>query len=231
VAPIHFTTYDNYHFGSFIPLEKTQAEHLVRIFKEPARVAGSVLGGRASVVKHTLDGIDPLVIKFYRRGGLISHFNKDTYLRLGKVRCRQEFEILDMVRSIGVRAPQPVAYAYKGTLRYQCWLVTEEIQQHQTLAELSLIDSGWAEVLLDKVIEEVSKLVRHNIYHVDLHPGNIIVDSDQNVFLIDFDKAHISKLNQKALRKRYFGRWRRAVIKHRLPDTLWYKMEQDFLRS
>ena len=134
---------------------------------------------------------------------------------------------MDRVRSIGVGVPRPVAYAYKGSLIYQCWLVTEEIQQHRTLAELSIIDSDHAEALLGRVAEEVAGLIRHKIHHVDLHPGNVIVDSRQNIFLIDFDKAHLTKLNQQTLRKKYINRWRRAVIKHRLPDYLWLAMEKE----
>jgi 3-deoxy-D-manno-octulosonic acid kinase len=62
---------------------------------------------------------------------------------------------------------------------------------------------------------------------VDLHPGNVLVDSNSRVYLIDFDKARYSYLNKDKLRVKYISRWRRAVIKHRLPESLWEMMSSE----
>jgi aminoglycoside phosphotransferase (APT) family kinase protein len=94
-------------------------------------------------------------------------------------------------------------------------------------------------------------LILNGIKHVDLHPGNVLVDGTGQVFLLDFDKAFfilndenspfLLSLKEQAhapdsqnmlssreimrevlflrrLRDFYLRRWRRAVIKHGLPD-------------
>ena len=225
MSEIHYTTFETVRFGSLRPLAEKQLQDLVRLFDQPTPEAGSVLGGRTSVVRHMLDGVGPVVIKYYRRGGLISRFNEMTYLRIGKTRSQREYEMLVQVRRIGVRAPRPVAYAHRGVLLYHCWLVTEEVQQHRTLAELSLVDPKLAATLTGPVAAEIIRLVQNQLHHVDLHPGNVLVDRRQQIFLIDFDKTRRVRSDPAALRRRYLKRWQRAVAKHRLPAELSKELE------
>jgi predicted unusual protein kinase regulating ubiquinone biosynthesis (AarF/ABC1/UbiB family) len=70
------------------------------------------------------------------------------------------------------------------------------------------------------LIDQVSTLIQNNIFHVDLHPGNVLVGRGGRVFLLDFDKARIARGNKNKLRDHYLSRWQRAVIKHGLPDML-----------
>jgi 3-deoxy-D-manno-octulosonic acid kinase len=73
---------------------------------------------------------------------------------------------------------------------------------------------------MPSVIEQISKLIEHRILHIDLHPGNIIVDKDDRVFIIDFDRGRIFNGDRNKLCKLYLQRWQRAVDKHRLPVML-----------
>ncbi len=73
---------------------------------------------------------------------------------------------------------------------------------------------------MEKLLQSLSILINNNIHHVDLHPGNVLVDIDNNVFIIDFDKAHYFSKSKKKLKKKYFYRWKRAIIKHGLPHML-----------
>ena len=222
---LHRTTYGAYHIGARKPLDPNQTEHLVTLFKAPTTPTLSVLGGRTSIVTDVIEGLGPVVIKHYRRGGLISRFIKKTYLGLGKPRCQSEFEMLSHVRSIGVSAPQPVAFGHRGGLFYQCWLATLEIRSHQTLAQLSRVDLERSLEMIDSVAEHIERLIQAGIRHVDLHPGNVLVDPDDHIFLIDFDRAGPSRLDQRSLRSRYLERWKRAVTKHRLEPALWQNLE------
>jgi 3-deoxy-D-manno-octulosonic acid kinase len=225
MSDIHYTSYGTVCIGSCQPLKKAHAKELVRLFDQPTPAAGSILGGRTSVVRHTLDDVGPVIIKYYRRGGLISHFNEKTYLRCGKTRGQREYERLEQVRRFGVRAPRPVAFAHRGALLVHCWLVTEEVEQPKTLAELSLIDVKQAVSLTSLVAAEISRLVQHRLHHVDLHPGNVLVDHRQQVFLIDFDKTRNTRSGSTKLRHKYLNRWQRAVAKHRLPAELSQALE------
>ena len=74
---------------------------------------------------------------------------------------------------------------------------------------------------MTSVIEQISILIQNNILHTDLHPGNIVVDKKNKVFLVDFDRGHRFSGNTNKLRDRYLNRWQRAVIKHQLPSLLY----------
>lgn len=178
------------------------------------------LAGRRQVIESTLAGIGQVVIKHYARGGILANFVKETYLRLGKTRGRREFTLLSDFRALGGNAPEPVAFASSGTLLYKGWLVTRKIPDARTLAEVALADERAALQLMEKVCRQVDLLIEHRILHVDLHPGNVLVDAAGNVHVIDFDKGRRFRMGKSRLRKRYLKRWRRAVEKYGLPETL-----------
>jgi len=213
-------TYDSYHFGSASDLTDRQLKQLIIFFNMPTNTVDSVLGGRGSVAIAHLEEIGSVVVKYYTRGGLVRYLVKRRYLRWGKTRCQIEYEVLQKVRDLGVSAPEPIAYAYRGGLFYKGWLVTKKINEQQTLAQLSCADEEHANVVMKQLIDQVSILINNNIFHVDLHPGNVLVDSSGRVFLLDFDRARISQTDKNSLRDYYLVRWRRAVIKHRLPEML-----------
>jgi 3-deoxy-D-manno-octulosonic acid kinase len=73
---------------------------------------------------------------------------------------------------------------------------------------------------MKNVIEQVSILIKNSILHVDLHPGNVIVDNQDRVYILDFDKGDIFSGNINKLKSRYLSRWNRAIQKHQLPEML-----------
>jgi 3-deoxy-D-manno-octulosonic acid kinase len=213
-------TYDSYHFGSPSNISDPQLKQLIRLFNLPKNTINSTLGGRTSIAVARLEGMGSVVIKYYRRGGAIRYLIKKRYLKYGKTRCQIEYELLQKVRSLGINAPEPIAFAYQGRLLYQCWLVTREIKDHQTLAQLSCLNEERTLIVMKEVIKQVSTLIKYNILHADLHPGNVIVDNQKQVYLLDFDKGGVFPGEENALRSRYLRRWNRAIQKHRLPEML-----------
>jgi len=213
-------TYDSYHFGSPSHIANQQLKQLIKFFNLPKHTINSALGGRTSITVARLEGIGSVVIKYYRRGGAIRYLIKQRYLKYGKTRCQIEYELLQKVRNLGINAPEPVAFAYRGRLFYQCWLVTREIKDHQTLVQISRSNEEHARMVMKEVVKQVSMLIKNKILHVDLHPGNVIVDNQNQVYLLDFDKGGIFTGEANALRSRYRRRWDRAIQKHRLPEML-----------
>jgi 3-deoxy-D-manno-octulosonic acid kinase len=63
-------------------------------------------------------------------------------------------------------------------------------------------------------------LIQHRILHVDLHPGNVIMDAAGKVYLLDFDRGKVYHGDRQKLKNRYLTRWQRAVNKHGLPEFL-----------
>jgi len=213
-------TIDSYQFGFYLNLTDSQLRTLTGFFHHPDAIGVSVLGGRTSVTQAKLDGIGSVVIKHYRRGGLMRYVFKQRYLKLGKTRAQIEFELLQVVRNLGIKAPEPVAYAHRGCIFYQAWLVSRAIKYPLSLALLSLKDEKKTRQAMESVVGQILLLIQNDILHVDLHPGNIVVDGAGQIFLVDFDKGQIHHGNREKLRDRYLTRWQRAVTKHRLPGML-----------
>ena len=212
--------YDSYHFGFSFELNDQHFRHLIKLFNKPAKISNSILGGRRSVLIDEMNAIGSVAIKFYHRGGIVRHFIKNSYLKCGKTRGEREHELLQKVRNFGISAPEPIAFAYRGSFFYQAWIVTREIKQHLTLAQISLSDQNLAGILMQEVVKQISILINKNILHVDLHPGNIIVNQQNQIYFIDFDKGSIYSGSKNKLKGRYVSRWNRSVLKHKLPKIL-----------
>lgn len=220
MVPIKTQKYKSYSFGSLSELSHAQQETLTRIFDKPNVETDVVLGGRGSIKKINLEGFGPVVIKYNTRGGLIRLFIERTYARIGKTCNRIEFEQLINASKIGVNVPEPVAFVTKGLLFYRGWLVLKEIKNSETLVEVSLKDEARVEKLLDAIAGQIAILINSGLYHVDLHPGNILVADNDRIFIIDFHKARIFSGSRQKLLYKYSTRWRRAVKKHGLPGLL-----------
>lgn len=213
-------THHSYHFGADFELSEQQMDALIAQFQPPEANPEGGLGGRTKSPVIQLDGVGPVLVKHYYRGGFIRHFNRRTHLRFGLPRCRTEYEMLQTLRRTGVQVPEPVAYALYGRIFYHAWLITKVIPNVQTLAAVSTDDPGRALKILPEVIRRINRLIDIGILHVDLHPGNVLVDDQGSVFLIDFDKAKTKQCDMDRLRRRYTERWQRAVAKHDLPEEL-----------
>jgi 3-deoxy-D-manno-octulosonic acid kinase len=213
-------TYLSYHIGSDWSLTQLQVRQLISGFNQPIRSAGAYLAGRAAAVTLNLSGVGPVVIKHYTRGGVIRQFITQTYFRIGKTRSQLEYELLFRLKKLGINAPEPVAYAFKGRLLYQAWIMTREIEDTQTLSALSLNNPAQAKEAIHQLGPQVQRLIDNHIHHVDLHPGNVLVTRTGKIYLIDFDKAKTVTLPAEVLKAKYISRWRRAVDKHHLPQVI-----------
>ena len=213
-----------YYIGADIRLTEPQIRQLTACFEKPEASGAGVLGGRAAVLSVDLAGVGPVIVKNYTRGGLLRHVNRRTYLKLSRYRCEAEFFLLKYLAGIGVNVPEPVTFAYRfkyfGGVLYHAWIVTREIENAVTLARLSIQSPDRARAAMGDLIHQVGILVEHTIHHVDLHPGNVLVDTHNRVFLIDFDKARTAPQNRGRLREKYIRRWQRAIAKHRLPEQI-----------
>ena len=215
--------YNKYQFGAVSALTEQQMHQMIDCFETPGVSSQDVLEGRASVSTIDLKNIGRVVVRNYRRGGLLRHFNKKTYLKLCDYRCRSEFELLQHLEKIGICVPHPVAFAYQcilSTFFYRAWLITKEISNACTLAHLSVTVPDRIRPVMNNLTRQISVLLENHIHHVDLHPGNVLVDAADRVFIIDFDKARTNQKNHLRLRKKYRERWQRAVLKYNLPSIL-----------
>lgn len=218
----HLTQQDigGYRFALTQALSPTQGAALLKLIEQPCQSQRSTLNGRRSASYGELPGFGRVVVKHYNRGGIFGRLVRNLYIRWGKTRSQTEFEVLNRAHEVGVVVPEPVAYAHRGLFFYRAWLVMREVEQHESLAQMSLRDEDRARHFTELLADQIALLVEAKIYHVDLHPGNVLVDREGKMYLIDFDKAREFTGSKNDLRDEYLVRWRRAVIKHNLPDYL-----------
>lgn len=148
-----------------------------------------------------------LVLRHYRRGGLVAKLAEQTYLFTGFDRARSlaEFRLLEHLKSLGLPVPDPVAaIAWKYRLFwYRAAILVKRIPGAVTFADCErLTDEGlW---------QQLGRMVRQfhdqGLDHVDLNCDNVLV-ANETLYLIDFDRCQ--------LRSSFAGsaeRWKRANL-------------------
>jgi 3-deoxy-D-manno-octulosonic acid kinase len=213
-------SYRHYIFSADATLNDHQCDHLIASFQKPSHFSDAPLGGRRLMPAIMLAPFGAVVVKCYRRGGLMARFNRRHYLTGGTTRSEREFQWLKRVRTIGIKAPEPVVAVRRGRLAYRCWLVTRKVNDATSLAQLSFERPNEVKRALAECARQIDILVENRILHPDLHPGNVLVDTDGRPWLIDFDKTAYYRGRRQRLAARYRQRWQRAVRKHRLPAGL-----------
>ena len=134
----------------------------------------------------------PAVLRHYYRGGVIGRFVKDRYFFISweRTRSHQELNVLETLFRAGVHVPKPIAArAKRHGLFYQADLMTQKIPNAQSLCSL-LLQTTLAKGVYQKIGEEIAKMHRAQVNHSDLNIHNILLDEQQKVWLIDFDKCY-----------------------------------------
>lgn len=139
-----------------------------------------------------------IVLRHYYRGGLFGKIVKDHYLfrSLKQTRAYQEFELLQKMSDWGLPVPRPVGIQIQKKLFcYQANIMIEKIEQTQDLSKLLQ-----KQALSAKQYQQIGQLIRqlHNkqVHHSDLNIHNILLDSAEKFWLIDFDKCHVEQGNE-----------------------------------
>lgn len=183
--------------------------------QHPAAAEDRCTQGRGQVVFFEHDD-QHLVLKRYHRGGILSRLIKDTYLYSGLSRSRmwQEFHLLARMRELGLPVPRPIAVRCVKTtaLSYQGELIIERILNARTLAAI-LCQQPLPETTWEAIGEVIRRFHDHNVDHADLNACNILINSQGQVYLIDFDKSRIHSKRNNTRRHANLGRLRRSLIK------------------
>ena len=209
--------YRSYTFGSRFPLGDDTLAALVSIIEQPPDRQPDCLEGRAGPRFISVPEAGPVAIKFYRRGGWLSRFNRERYLRLFKTRSEKEFEFLLRAGRAGVSVPEPVAFVSRGLPLYRAWLVTKAVTAPVSFMRRCLNEKDDGLALMPVISRHIRLLIENGIHHVDLHPGNILIGASGMPYIIDFDKARYCPSSRSGLAGKYQRRWAKAVQKYRLP--------------
>ncbi len=155
-----------------------------------SKVTGSAQG-RGTTWFVQLDDCEG-ALRHYCRGGLFGKLIRDSYWFTDweKTRSYAEFHLLNHLRQQGVNVPRPIAAtAIRQVVGYKADILVEKIPQAS-----DLVDILQKEALSSAVYLSIGKMIRtlHDaqVNHTDLNIHNILLDSQQKVWLIDFDKCY-----------------------------------------
>ncbi len=135
-----------------------------------------------------------LVLRHYRRGGMVRSISEGSYIWLGLHRTRawREFGVLCALEQLGLPAPRPYSCQVKRTgLVYSASLITfylDGLTLAERICTARLDNDQWF---------AIGRCIRQfhisGVNHADLNAHNILFDDAGHVSLIDFDRATISR--------------------------------------
>jgi 3-deoxy-D-manno-octulosonic acid kinase len=184
---------------------------------ELPRAAERLGSGRGSAWRLELpDGLR-VVVRLYRRGGLVARVVRDTYLG-ARPRPLHELAVTVEARRRGVPAPEVLGARVEGGLVYRGALVTAEVPNTQTLIDAlrAARDAGERAALAARAARAVARLHDAGVYHADLNLTNLLVGPPgaDDVVVVDFDRARVrdGALDARA-RRRNLARLGRSLAK------------------
>lgn len=149
------------------------------------------------------------VLRHYRRGGLMARINADRYIWTGASATRSfaEFDLLHFMCDQGLAVPRPIAAAYwRSGLTYRAAILVQRISGARPLVHV--LDHGHQEA----VAQAIFAMHEAGVWHSDLNAYNILLDAQDRVWLIDFDKCQRRALSLER-RQANLLRLRRSLIK------------------
>ena len=171
-----------------------QAQHFEPDFWRDGAGFQATIGGRGGSCLIEVEG-HKAVLRRYHRGGAVGSLLSDQYLWLGKSMSRpwREWEVLTRAREAGLPVPQPIAACTcRRLLWYFAALITAYLEDTemmtQRLQRQKLPLDSWYQLGL-----LIRRMHAAGIRHADLTSDNILMDSQDRFYLVDFDKARLMK--------------------------------------
>lgn len=211
---INYCLFDEKQIEEFTPNMLTP-----QYWHEKGAITGSAQGrGTTWFVQYKRKSSDEFkhwVLRHYYRGGIVGKLLSDSYLYTSQknTRAAKEFALLAHMQTLELPAPKPIAYKIsRHGFFYRADLLSSRIINSQDLVAI-LSDR----VVSDNLWKEIGKTIKHfhdhNIYHHDLNAHNILIDAQNNVYLIDFDRCEIRATNQGSWQKSNMARLQRSFLK------------------
>ncbi len=175
-----------------------QRQGLTRFPERPGSAEGGPgpAGGRGAVWRAELGDGRQLVIKHYRRGGLLGRIRGRSYA--GASRPLEEIRVCAAAHAAGLGVPpiQCLWIERAGAFNHKLAAATVEIPGARDLFQAlgGCRDTGERRQLLTATARSVRKLHDTGIHHPDLNLGNILVGGsgdNPEIHFIDFDRARL----------------------------------------
>jgi 3-deoxy-D-manno-octulosonic acid kinase len=151
------------------------------------------------------------VLKHYLRGGLLAKFVHNSYFYRGAANSRgfKEFTLLQKLSMLGLPVPKPLAaFCQRGLFSYRAALVTERLQDvYSLVSAVQKSNAPWQ--LLGEILARFHKAGAH---HSDLNANNILLNPQNEVFIIDWDNCSL-ETGPGAWCEKVLARLQRSLLK------------------
>ena len=133
-----------------------------------------------------------MVLRHYRRGGLAAKLSRERYLWQGggRVRSFAEYRLTRLLHGRGLPVPRPIAAGYqRHGATYRAAILVERIDNVSTFA--GCVDINGSDAPWSTVGRLIARFHRAGLDHADLNANNILFDSKERGWLIDFDRSRL----------------------------------------
>lgn len=168
------------------------AHWLDRGFWETRGTVTAAAAGRGGASFIEADGRS-MVLRHYRRGGLVARISADRYWWRGAAETRSfvEWHLLYLMRRRGLPVPEPVAARYLLQGRsYTADLLMQRIPDTRSLATC-VVKAPQSISLWVSVGRCLRRFHMAGVCHADLNAHNILLDATDQVWVVDFDRARL----------------------------------------
>lgn len=167
-----------------------------------------------------------MVLRHYYRGGMVRYLSKDKFIYTGieKTRCYLELEMLAKMSALALPVPVPVAARVQkhGFSLCSNAILIETIPGTKDgfhhLIDGPLVDKTWF-----AIGQTIKRFHDENVFHSDLNIHNILIDTNQNVYLIDFDNCKFLEKDDKWPTQNLARLYRSLMKEKRLHDCFHFE--------
>lgn len=134
-----------------------------------------------------------VVLRHYRRGGLVAKLSQDRFLGRDPAQSRamREYQLLRRMRSWGLPVPAPVAarcvvrgLGYRADIMVTLLPGTRNLVQRLAVAPLP--PQAW-----QTIGQAIRRMHDRQVFHADLNAHNLLLDDAGGAWIVDFDKCDI----------------------------------------
>jgi 3-deoxy-D-manno-octulosonic-acid transferase len=136
-------------------------------------------------------GQTSVVLRHYRRGGLMARLSRDRFLGRDPWRSRamREFLLLRLMRSWGLPVPVPVAArCVSAGWTYRADIMVQTIPGARNMVQC-LGTGPLAPAFWQAFGQAIRRLHDHQVFHADLNAHNLLLDDAGQAWVVDFDKC------------------------------------------
>lgn len=195
---------------------------------DPAAGTARAAGSGRGTVWFLPAGDRTLVLRHYRRGGLIGRLIADRYLRepLACTRAMAEFALLQRMAGWGLAVPRAAGARWqRAGLFYRADILVERIRGARDLSE-QLQQAPLTAAEWQAVGAAIARMHAAGVCHTDLNCHNLMRDAEGRVWIIDFDKCEVRSPG--AWQQANLERLRRSLRKELARLASWHWQDTDW---